>query len=142
MGRRLSLLAMPAAALALCCAPVPALASGTGGAAVPSSVSNDDGSAVPSTGGAAANDPRATEAERERAERRAARRRREAEEKRRREAEERRRREARKRAATYVFPIAGWHSFGGAGSRFGASRPGHIHQGQDVSAPEGATLRA
>lgn len=40
-----------------------------------------------------------------------------------------------------VFPVQGssW-TFGGEGSRFGAGRPGHIHQGQDVSAPSGTPL--
>ncbi len=39
-----------------------------------------------------------------------------------------------------VFPIRGPYSFGGAGSRFGASRNGHVHEGQDLSAPEGTPL--
>lgn len=40
-----------------------------------------------------------------------------------------------------VFPIRGseW-SFGGEESRFGAGRRGHIHQGQDISAPWGTPL--
>ena len=42
--------------------------------------------------------------------------------------------------AGWVFPIRGAHDFGGSGSRFGAGRSGHIHQGQDVSAPEGTKL--
>ena len=41
-----------------------------------------------------------------------------------------------------VFPIAGPWSIGGADSRFGAGRPGHIHQGQDVMAAEGTPLVA
>lgn len=41
-----------------------------------------------------------------------------------------------------AFPIVGNHSFGGAASRFGASRPGHVHQGQDVSAGCGQRLLA
>jgi murein DD-endopeptidase MepM/ murein hydrolase activator NlpD len=41
-----------------------------------------------------------------------------------------------------AFPVAGAHSFGGAGSRFGAPRSGHIHQGQDVSAACGVPLVA
>jgi murein DD-endopeptidase MepM/ murein hydrolase activator NlpD len=41
-----------------------------------------------------------------------------------------------------VFPIAGPWSMGGEGSRFGAGRPGHIHQGQDLSAAEGTPLVA
>jgi murein DD-endopeptidase MepM/ murein hydrolase activator NlpD len=47
------------------------------------------------------------------------------------------------------FPVPGTHSFGGAGSRFGAPRGDHIHQGQDMAAAcgerlyvaEGGTLR-
>lgn len=38
------------------------------------------------------------------------------------------------------FPILGPHGFGGADARFGAGRPGHIHQGQDVTAAEGTPL--
>jgi murein DD-endopeptidase MepM/ murein hydrolase activator NlpD len=41
---------------------------------------------------------------------------------------------------TYVFPVRGPHSYGGAGSRFGAPRSGHVHQGQDVSAACGTKL--
>ena len=33
-------------------------------------------------------------------------------------------------------------SYGGAGSRFGAGRPGHTHQGQDLSAPAGTPIVA
>lgn len=39
-----------------------------------------------------------------------------------------------------VFPVQGPSSFGSSGSRFGAGRPGHIHQGQDVSAACGTQL--
>lgn len=39
-----------------------------------------------------------------------------------------------------VFPVRGPVSFGSSGSRFGAGRPGHIHQGQDVSAACGLEL--
>ena len=41
-----------------------------------------------------------------------------------------------------VFPIAGAWSIGGPDSRFGAGRPGHIHQGQDVMAAQGTPLVA
>lgn len=41
-----------------------------------------------------------------------------------------------------VFPVRGPVSFGSSGSRFGAGRPGHIHQGQDVSASCGTPLVA
>ncbi len=41
-----------------------------------------------------------------------------------------------------VFPVRGPFSFGSSGSRFGAGRPGHIHQGQDVSASCGTQLVA
>jgi murein DD-endopeptidase MepM/ murein hydrolase activator NlpD len=40
----------------------------------------------------------------------------------------------------HVFPIQGSFSFGGKDSRFGAGRPGHIHQGQDMSAPLGTPV--
>jgi murein DD-endopeptidase MepM/ murein hydrolase activator NlpD len=41
-----------------------------------------------------------------------------------------------------VFPVAGPFSFGGAGARFGAGRPGHIHQGQDIVAAAGVPVVA
>ena len=41
-----------------------------------------------------------------------------------------------------VFPVKGSYSFGGKDSRFGASRTGHTHQGQDVAAAEGTPLVA
>jgi len=41
-----------------------------------------------------------------------------------------------------VFPVVGPYSFGGEGSRFGAGRDDHVHQGQDVSAAEGTPLVA
>ncbi len=45
-------------------------------------------------------------------------------------------------AVTGVFPIAGEFSFGGSGARFGAGRPGHIHQGQDITAAQGTPVVA
>lgn len=39
-----------------------------------------------------------------------------------------------------VFPVRGTVNFGSGGSRFGAGRPGHRHQGQDVSAACGTRL--
>ena len=125
-------------AVALASVAAPAFATETGGAAVPSTVSNADGSSVPATGGAGALDARVIEIrrERERAERERAERRRKRERARRRAAE-RKRREARH---AWVFPVRGRHSFGGSGSRFGAGRTGHTHQGQDVSAAEGTPL--
>jgi murein DD-endopeptidase MepM/ murein hydrolase activator NlpD len=39
-----------------------------------------------------------------------------------------------------VFPVRGWHDYGSAGSRFGAPRSGHTHQGQDVAAACGTKL--
>lgn len=36
-----------------------------------------------------------------------------------------------------VFPVRGPYSLGGAGSRFGAGRPGHRHQGQDIAGAPG-----
>ncbi|MBJ7329713.1 MAG: M23 family metallopeptidase [Solirubrobacteraceae bacterium] len=41
-----------------------------------------------------------------------------------------------------VFPVAGPHSLGGEDGRFGAGRPGHIHQGQDIVAAEGLPVVA
>lgn len=43
-------------------------------------------------------------------------------------------------AAAGVFPVRGPHDFGSAGSRFGAGRSGHTHQGQDVMAACGVPL--
>jgi len=40
------------------------------------------------------------------------------------------------------FPIAGPFSYSGDGGRFGADRPGHVHQGQDLPAPAGTPLVA
>jgi murein DD-endopeptidase MepM/ murein hydrolase activator NlpD len=40
------------------------------------------------------------------------------------------------------FPIAGGFDFGGPGARFGAKRPGHRHQGQDLSAALGTPVVA
>lgn len=45
-------------------------------------------------------------------------------------------------AGAHRFPVAGAFTYGGAGSRFGAPRTGHIHQGQDVAAAEGTPLLA
>lgn len=42
----------------------------------------------------------------------------------------------------YAFPLPRKHSFGGKGARFGASRPGHTHQGQDVLGACGLPLLA
>jgi murein DD-endopeptidase MepM/ murein hydrolase activator NlpD len=43
-------------------------------------------------------------------------------------------------ADDHAFPVLGPYSFGGDGSRFGAPRGNHTHQGQDVAASEGQTL--
>jgi murein DD-endopeptidase MepM/ murein hydrolase activator NlpD len=40
------------------------------------------------------------------------------------------------------FPLAGPFSWGGADARFGAGRPGHIHQGQDLAAAAGTPVVA
>ena len=40
------------------------------------------------------------------------------------------------------FPVTGNFSFGGDGARFGAGRPGHIHQGQDIVADAGTPIVA
>ena len=42
----------------------------------------------------------------------------------------------------HSFPVPGTHSYGGAGSRFGAGRAGHTHQGQDMGAACGEKLYA
>jgi murein DD-endopeptidase MepM/ murein hydrolase activator NlpD len=42
----------------------------------------------------------------------------------------------------HMLPVRGRHDFGGASARFGASRQGHIHQGQDVFASCGTRLVA
>jgi murein DD-endopeptidase MepM/ murein hydrolase activator NlpD len=41
-----------------------------------------------------------------------------------------------------VFPLIGTFSFGGEDARFGAGRPGHRHQGQDVVAGSGTPIVA
>jgi murein DD-endopeptidase MepM/ murein hydrolase activator NlpD len=41
-----------------------------------------------------------------------------------------------------TFPVQGPHDFGGADARFGATRAGHVHQGQDVLAAEGTPVLA
>ena len=38
------------------------------------------------------------------------------------------------------FPLLGAFSYGNEGSRFGAPRRGHTHQGQDLTAPEGTPI--
>ena len=50
--------------------------------------------------------------------------------------------ELRQAQLSFRFPVRGPHSYGGADSRFGAARDGHIHQGQDVSAACGTQLIA
>lgn len=40
------------------------------------------------------------------------------------------------------FPLTGGFDYGGADARFGAGRPGHVHQGQDLTAPEGTPVVA
>jgi murein DD-endopeptidase MepM/ murein hydrolase activator NlpD len=41
-----------------------------------------------------------------------------------------------------VFPVAGAFDFGGADARFGAGRPGHVHEGQDILATAGTPVVA
>jgi murein DD-endopeptidase MepM/ murein hydrolase activator NlpD len=41
-----------------------------------------------------------------------------------------------------VFPVRGAYSFGSSGARFGAGRPGHIHEGQDVIGNSGLPIVA
>ena len=45
-------------------------------------------------------------------------------------------------APTGVFPVQGPYDFGGPDARFGAPRPGHTHQGQDIAAAEGTPIVA
>ena len=45
-------------------------------------------------------------------------------------------------AAPGVFPVQGPYSFGGASARFGATRTGHAHQGQDIMAAAGTPVVA
>jgi murein DD-endopeptidase MepM/ murein hydrolase activator NlpD len=40
----------------------------------------------------------------------------------------------------HMFPVRGPHSYGSSGSRFGAPRSGHTHQGQDMAAASGTKL--
>lgn len=42
----------------------------------------------------------------------------------------------------YAFPVLGTHDFGSSAGRFGASRSGHTHQGQDTMAACGTPLIA
>lgn len=44
--------------------------------------------------------------------------------------------------ASHRFPVSGEFSWGNEGSRFGAGRPGHKHQGQDLTAAEGTPIVA
>jgi murein DD-endopeptidase MepM/ murein hydrolase activator NlpD len=41
-----------------------------------------------------------------------------------------------------VFPVGGTFDFGGADARFGAGRPGHLHEGQDIVAASGTPVVA
>jgi biotin carboxyl carrier protein len=41
-----------------------------------------------------------------------------------------------------VFPVAGAFDFGGVDARFGAGRPGHLHEGQDIIAASGTPVVA
>jgi murein DD-endopeptidase MepM/ murein hydrolase activator NlpD len=43
---------------------------------------------------------------------------------------------------THRFPVAGPHTYGGEGARFGAQREGHIHRGQDLPAAAGTPVVA
>ncbi len=45
-------------------------------------------------------------------------------------------------AAPGVFPVQGPYNFGGADARFGATRTGHAHQGQDIIAAAGTPVVA
>lgn len=112
---------------------------GTGGAEAPA----PDARAELDSGGAGFRDltaQRKLEAKRREAKRRVEARRRGALMKRRRAALERRR--ARRPSSGHRFPVVGPVDWGGSGSRFGSGRPGHIHQGQDLSAAEGTPVVA
>ncbi len=43
---------------------------------------------------------------------------------------------------THFFPVRGRHDYGDSADRFGATRSGHTHQGQDVLSPCGTKLAA
>jgi murein DD-endopeptidase MepM/ murein hydrolase activator NlpD len=45
-------------------------------------------------------------------------------------------------ATDHRFPVLGKHSLGGEDARFGARRPGHRHQGQDIAADTGTPVVA
>ena len=47
-----------------------------------------------------------------------------------------------KNPGLHDFPVAGPYSLGGKDARFGAKRPGHIHQGQDILAAAGTPVVA
>lgn len=42
----------------------------------------------------------------------------------------------------HIFPVRGTHDYGGSEARFGAGRPGHVHQGHDVFAKCGTPMVA
>ncbi len=46
------------------------------------------------------------------------------------------------RPRAFAFPLVGPFSYGGPGARFGAGRPGHRHQGQDIIAAAGTPIVA
>jgi murein DD-endopeptidase MepM/ murein hydrolase activator NlpD len=52
------------------------------------------------------------------------------------------RRGARYERRDHVFPVRGSHRYGYPGSRFGAPRGDHTHQGQDIAAARGTKLVA
>ena len=41
-----------------------------------------------------------------------------------------------------IFPVQGFHTYGGEDARFGAGRTGHTHEGQDVTAARGTPVVA
>jgi murein DD-endopeptidase MepM/ murein hydrolase activator NlpD len=42
--------------------------------------------------------------------------------------------------ASAIFPVQGPYTFGGPDARFGVGRPGHTHQGQDITAAAGTPV--
>jgi murein DD-endopeptidase MepM/ murein hydrolase activator NlpD len=131
----------PLVLLTLLCFPGPAQAGDSGGATVPQIRQTPPAE----MGGAAPAHVQSIRAERRRRERLAAARR----ARKRLAARRRQQRLARAKPAPaptaeagHRFPLVGDFSYGSSGSRFGAGRSGHTHQGQDLAAPQGTPIVA